>query len=130
MRKVKAQKLKDLVRKEKMAPSLDAVTVTPEEYPEYLKKAYNEEKFPKPRNIVGMAKSLPVPEMEKLMVANMPVTDDDLRLLARDRGLAVKDYLLKSKQIEQERVFLVESQALAVEKKEGVKNSRVDFRLK
>jgi hypothetical protein len=77
-----------------------------------------------------MAKSLPVPEMEKLMVANMPVTDDDLRLLARDRGLAVKDYLLKSKQIEQERVFLVESQALAVEKKEGVKNSRVDFRLK
>jgi hypothetical protein len=60
----------------------------------------------------------------------MPVTDDDLRLLARDRGLAVKDYLLKSKQIEQERVFLVESQALTVERKEGVKNSRVDFRLK
>jgi hypothetical protein len=130
MRKVKAQKLKDLVRKEKTAPSLDAVTVTPEEYPEYLQKAYSEEKFAKPRNIIGMARSLPAPEMEKLMVTNMPVTDDDLRLLARDRGLAVKDYLLKSKQIEQERVFLVESQALTGERKEGVKNSRVDFRLK
>jgi hypothetical protein len=130
MRKVKAQKLRDLAKQENATPSLDAVKVTPEEYPVYLKKAYGEEKFPKPRNIIGMAKSLPVPEMEKLMLTNMPVTDDDLRLLARDRGLAVKDYLLKSKQVGQERVFLVESQALVVEKKEGAKSSRVDFKLK
>ena len=130
MRKVKAQKIKELAKKEKATPSLDSITVTPAEYPEYLKRAYGEEKFPKPRNILGMAKSLPVPEMEKLMLTNMPVTDDDLRLLAKDRGLIIKDYLLKSGQIGQERIFLVESSPLTIEKKEGVRNSRVDFRLK
>jgi hypothetical protein len=130
MRKVKAQKLKDLTKQDKATPSLDAINVTPAEYPDYLKRAYSEEKFPKPRNILGMAKGLPVPEMEKLMLTNMPVTDDDLRLLAKDRGLAIKDYLLKSNQIGQERIFLVDSQALTIEKKEGVKNSRVDFKLK
>ncbi len=131
MRKVKAQKLKELAKKDKATTlSLDSVIVTPAEYPEYLKRAYSEEKFPKPRNILGMAKGLPVPEMEKLMYTNMPVTDDDLRLLAKDRGMVIKDYLLKSKQIGQERIFLVESNPLIMEKKEGVRNSRVDFRLK
>jgi hypothetical protein len=130
MRKVKAQKLKGLLKQNKEAVSLESIEVTAAEYPEYLKQAYNAEKFPKPRNIIGMAKSLPVPEMEKLMLANTPVTDDDLRILAKDRGLVIKDYILKSKQIGQERIFLVESKTLAAEKKEGAKRSRVDFKLK
>jgi hypothetical protein len=129
MRKVKAQKVKDQL-KDKEGVSLEAVEVTPAEYPEYLKKAYNAEKFPKPRNIIGMSKSLPVPEMEKLMLANMPVTDDDLRTLAKDRGLVIKDYILKSGKVGQERIFMVESKTLTAEKKEGVKGSRADFRLK
>jgi hypothetical protein len=130
MRKVKAQKLKDKLKQNQEGVSLESVEVTSAEYPEYLKRAYNAEKFPKPRNILGMSKSLPVSEMEKLMLANLQVTGDDLRTLAKDRGLVIKDYILKSKQIGQERIFLVESKALAAEKKEGAKNSRADFRLK
>lgn len=129
-RKVRSQKLKDLVKKGAAAPPLDNVVVDAKEYPEYLKRAYREEKFPKPRNIIGMVKDIPVPEMEKLMYTHLQVTDDDLRLLAQKRARAVKDYLIASKQVEPERVFLVEPKALAPEKKEKQKDSRVVFVLK
>ena len=129
-RKVRSQKLKDLVGKGGEAPSLDNVVVDAKEYPEYLKRAYRAEKFPKPRNLLGMAKDLPVPEMEKLMQAHIQVADDDLRLLAQRRAQAVKDYLLASKQVEPGRIFLVEPKALAPEKKEKQRDSRVVFVLK
>ncbi|HEY7586919.1 MAG TPA: DUF748 domain-containing protein [Candidatus Deferrimicrobiaceae bacterium] len=129
-RKVRSQKLKDLLKKGGEAPSLDNVAVDAKEYPEYLKKAYREEKFPKPRNFIGMLKDLPVPEMEKLMYTHLQVTDDDLRLLAQRRAKAVKDYLLASKLVEPERVFLLEPKTLAPEKKEKLKDSRAVFVLK
>jgi hypothetical protein len=129
-RKVKSQKLKDLVRKGVEAPSLDNVLVDPKEYPEYLKRAYREEKFPKPRNFLGMQKDLPVPEMEKLMYTHIQVTDGDLRLLAQSRARAVKDYLAASKQVEPERLFLVEPKSIAPEKKEKLRDSRAMFVLK
>lgn len=129
-RKVKAQKLKEMAKGGETTLSVDDVQITKEEYPRYLKMAYKAEKFPKPRNIIGMAKDLPVPEMEKLMLTHIEVKDDDLRLLAAERAMAVKDYLLKSNQVEQERVFLVEPKAIAPEKKEKQKDSRVDFSLK
>jgi hypothetical protein len=128
--KVKAQKVKDLVKKGGETVSVDEVRVEPAEYPKYLKAAYKEEKFPKPRNFIGIAKDLPVPEMEKLMLTNIVVKEDDLRQLASQRALVVKDYILKSKQVEPERVFLIEPKSIQPEKKEKVKDSRVDFRLK
>jgi uncharacterized protein involved in outer membrane biogenesis len=131
LRRVKAQKIRDMARKGGETPSLDDVIVTPQEYPVYLKQAYKAEKFPKPRNIVGMAKDLPVPEMEKLMLTNLKVTDDDLKALSQERARAVRNYLLQSQQIAEERIFIVESNILDVKKdKEGAKNSRTDFKLK
>lgn len=129
-RKVRIQKRKDLVRKGGQVPSLDNVVVDAKEYPEYLKRAYRAEKFPKPRNFIGMVKDIPVPEMEKLMFAHLQVTDDDLRLLAQRRAQAVKDFLIASKQVEPGRVFLVEPRTLVPEKKENQRNSRVEFVLK
>ena len=128
--KVKAQKLKDLVKKGQPAVPADKVTIEKEEYAKYLKMAYKEEKFPKPRNIIGFAKDLPAPEMEKLMLAHIEVKDDDLRQLASRRALKIKDYILKSGQVTADRMFLVEPKSLEPEKKEKLKNSRVDFRLK
>ncbi len=49
-RKVKAQKLKELVRKGEAPRSVDEIQVDKDEYPKYLKAAYGEESFPKPRN--------------------------------------------------------------------------------
>ncbi len=129
-RKVKAQKVKEIAKSGEETPSLDSVKVTEQEYPGYLKKAYKAEKFPKPRNFLGIAKDLPVPEMEKLMLTNMKVTDDDLKALATERAKAVRDYLVQSKKIEEERIFIVEAKTADVEKKEGVKSSRAEFKLK
>ncbi|MDA8121750.1 MAG: hypothetical protein M0Z38_04190, partial [Deltaproteobacteria bacterium] len=108
----------------------DNVVVAPAEYPKYLALAYGKEKFPKPRNFLGIAKELPVPEMEKLMLAHIQVTEDDLRLLARRRAQAVKDVLLSSGRVEPERIFLLEPRSLSPEKKEKMKDSRVDFVIK
>ncbi|MGA7104832.1 MAG: hypothetical protein WBX49_05755 [Candidatus Deferrimicrobiaceae bacterium] len=61
---------------------------------------------------------------------DLHVTDDDLRLLAQRRAQTVKDALVASKQVEPERVFLLEPKALVPEKKEKQRDSRVEFVLK
>ncbi len=100
------------------------------EYPKYLARAYKVEKFPKPRNIIGMAKDLPVPEMEKLMLTHIQVTDDNLRQLAVERASHVRDRLVASGKVEPGRIFLVEPKTLPPERKEKLRDSRVDFRIK
>jgi hypothetical protein len=128
-RKVKAQKLNDLVKKGSPAVSVDDVTVGPEEYEKYLTLAYRAETFPRPRNFIGMVKSLPVPEMEKLILTHIEVGEEELRQLASQRANAVKEALLRTGKIEAGRLFLVEPRALTPEKKEGLKGSRVEFRI-
>jgi len=129
-KKIKVQKLNEMVKKGQPAVPVDDVKIEPAEYEKYLKMAYKEEKFPKPRNILGMAKDLPVPEMEKLMLTHIEVKEGDLRNLAQQRAMKVKDAILKSGQVEPERVFILEPKSLAPEKKEKLKDSRVDFKLK
>jgi hypothetical protein len=128
-RKVAARKMEEIAREGKGAPPLDNVRVDAAEYPKYLTRAYKEEKFPKPRNFLGMAKDLPVPEMEKLMLANIRVTDDDLRQLAMERASQARDRLAGPGKVEPERVFLVEPKTLPAARKEKLRDSRVDFRV-
>ena len=85
--------------------------VTPAEYPALLKAAYKRADFAKPRNLVGLAKDLPVAEMEALLLANVPATEDAMRELAVQRGLAVRDYLA-SRQLPLERLFLGAAKAV------------------
>lgn len=106
-RKTAALKLKSLVAKGQNAPSLDEVEVSAEEYPALLKQVYRDADFKKPRNIIGLAKDLPVAEMEALIYANTTVTDEDLRALAQQRGQEVKGWLLDSGKVASERVFLL-----------------------
>jgi hypothetical protein len=130
MRKLKAQKLKDMLREGQPAVPVDKVTIGKDEYAKYLKMAYKKEKFPKPRTFLGFTKDLPVPEMEKLMLTHIEVKDDDLRQLAARRALSVKDYILKSGKVAADRVFLIQPQSLEPAKKDNLKNSRADFKLK
>ena len=129
-RKVKAQKLKDTVKGGAAAGALDQVNVEPAEYPKYLAKAYRDEKFQKPRNVIGIAKDLPVPEMEQLMTANAQVTDEDLRELANQRAQVVKDYLVETSKVPADRVFLLAPKVSAEGIKDKGKPMRVDFSLK
>ena len=64
------------------------------------------------------------------MFTHIEVKDGDLRTLASQRSMKVKDAILKSGQVEAERVFTLEPKSLAPEKKEKIKESRVDFKLK
>lgn len=81
------------------------VVVTPAEYPALLKEVYRRADISKPRNLVGLAKDLPVPDMEALLLAAIPVTADALRELAVARGVAVKDHLA-SRALPESRMFL------------------------
>lgn len=126
-RRVKAQKLADLARQGKSGGSVSDVEVSAAEYPKYLEMAYKAEKFDKPRNLIGMAKSLPTAEMEKLMLANMPAGDDELRALAERRARIAYD-TLTAKGVPGERAFVVQPRvdAVAEDKKPG---GRVEFSL-
>lgn len=129
-KKVKTQKLNDILKQRLRPTPVDDIKIETAEYEKYLRRAYNAEKFPKPRNIIGLTKTIPPAEMEKLMLTHIIVKDDDLRTLALQRARMVADALLKSQNIPAERVFVVEPKSLTSEDKQNVKKSRVDFRLK
>ena len=131
-RKVKAQKLKDLSRDGAAPKSIDEVQVNGSEYPQYLKAAYGEESFPKPRNAIGLARNLPVSEMEKLMIQHTTVNDDDLRQLANRRAEVARDAIVASGQVGSERVSIAPAKPLSSEESAKVKGrlNRVDFSLR
>ncbi|MBX9612485.1 MAG: DUF748 domain-containing protein [Burkholderiales bacterium] len=114
----KRERLNALVQAEKRRAALAAgqtptaaITLAAAEYPALLKEVYRRADMPKPRNLIGLAKDLPGPEMEALLLASIPVTDDAMRELALQRGVAVKDYLA-SRQLPVERLFLGAAKAV------------------
>jgi uncharacterized protein involved in outer membrane biogenesis len=131
-RKVKAQKMKELVRQGTAPKSVDDVQIDKPEYERYLKAAYGDESFPKPRNLIGLAKDLPAPEMESLMLKHAQVTDDDLRNLANRRAQTVRERLVASGQVSADRLSIVASKPVSSEAQEKTKAklSRVDFSLR
>jgi hypothetical protein len=129
-RKIKTQKMKETAKKGQPAVPVDEIKIEPKEYESYLRKAYKEENFPKPKNLLGFDKGIPIPEMEKLMLTHLRVEEGNLRDLARQRAMTVKDFLVREGKIEPERIFLVEAKSLPPEKKENLKESRVVFSLK
>ena len=111
---VRAQKLKAMIAKGQAAPSLEEVEVGEAEYAELLKKAYRAADFKKERNMIGMVKDIPVPEMEVLLRANAQVGDDDLLALARARAQAVRDWLAGEGGVPGERIFVLEPKVEAL----------------
>ncbi|CAJ0744213.1 hypothetical protein R16034_04232 [Ralstonia edaphis] len=122
-RQIREQKLKDAGD----AAEADT-TVKPEEEAKYLERAYQAAKFPKPRNVIGLAKSLPPDEMRKLMETNVQVTDADLRELAQRRANAV--HVALAERVEPGRLFVVAPKLNAEGIKDKGKTTRVDFALK
>jgi len=106
------------------------VTVSPQEYPKYLEAVYKRESFKKPRNFIGLTKSLPPAEMEKLLLENAPVTDTELRALADQRALVVKQSLERDGKVPDAKLFLTAPKLSA----EGIKDkgapNRVDFSIR
>jgi len=107
--------------------SADAVEISPAEESRWLKAVYEKEKFPRPRTIIGTLKSLPDSEMRKLIPANTVVGEQQLRQLARERAVAVSDFLVNSGNLSKERLFEKSADIFAPPAKEGGNGSRVEF---
>ncbi|MBC7701670.1 DUF748 domain-containing protein [Aquabacterium sp.] len=109
--------------------SLASVTIAPQERDQWLIAAYKAADTKKPRNLVGLAKTLPPAEMEALLKAAAPVDQASLMTLANRRGDRVKAYL--ATKLSPERVLLTASK-VGTDKLPDDKgpNTRVQFALK
>ncbi|MDO9630705.1 MAG: hypothetical protein Q7I92_02255, partial [Humidesulfovibrio sp.] len=128
--RVKAQKATELARRGKASGSVDQLDLTAEEYPRYLERVYKAADFKKPRNLIGLAKGLPVEQMEALLLQNTPVRPEDMERLAQDRGIAVQAWLVEKGGIEQARVFLLGPRVDSDAPKDVKAGGRVDFSLR
>ena len=89
----KAQKLRETLKGNVGADAIDAVENSAAEYPKYLAQAFQASSLPKPKNFIGMQKSVPAPEMEKALSDTVQVSDAEVLNLANRRAQALKDWL-------------------------------------
>ncbi|MCU6432944.1 DUF748 domain-containing protein [Undibacterium sp. Jales W-56] len=128
-KKIKIAKLASLQKKN---PQLAGEQLIPDDADKkaFLQDVYKAEKFSKPRNILGLAKTLPAEEVERLILSNTPVTPDHLRELAQHRADIVRDYLEQKAGVSKDRLFLIAPKLNT----DGIKDkglpSRVDFLIK
>jgi len=97
-------------------PAEAVAAVTEAERPALLKAVYRRAQIAKPRNLLGLAKDLPPAEMEALLLASLPATEQHMRELALARAVAVRDYLV-SRELPADRLFLGAAKAEAVDAK-------------
>ncbi|HWT38668.1 MAG TPA: hypothetical protein VN289_20450, partial [Paraburkholderia sp.] len=110
--------------------SVDPMTikVDDKEYDKYLTKVYKDSDFKKPRNFVGLTKTLPDDEMKSALAEHAPVNDASLRDLAQRRAQAVQQYF--EGKIDSGRVFIVAPKLDASGISDKGATTRVDFGLK
>lgn len=111
-------------------PSVAGVQVSAAERAKYLEAVYDDADIKdKPRNFIGMAKSVPADQMEAMLRSVAPVGDEQLRQLADARAQAVYEKLQAQEGLA-DRVFIVAPQLDADGIKDEGQPSRVDFSLK
>ncbi|RQO81080.1 DUF748 domain-containing protein [Acidovorax sp. FJL06] len=98
-----------LAEKRRANPA-DTAPVSAAEYPALLKEVYRRADMPKPRNLVGLAKELTVPEMEALLLAHQSATEATATELATQRGQAIRAYLV-AQNLPAERLFVAAPKA-------------------
>ncbi|WP_175959999.1 DUF748 domain-containing protein [Burkholderia pyrrocinia] len=125
-RLVRQQKLRDVVGQ---GESIDPMSVKVEqaEYSKYLTRAYKAADFKKPRNLVGLQKTLPDADMKQALADHAPADDNALRALAQQRAQAVRQYL--EGKIDSSRVFVVAPKLDAKGIEDKGATTRVDFGL-
>ncbi|VWB47689.1 DUF748 domain-containing protein [Burkholderia metallica] len=125
-RLVRQQKLKDVIGQGESVDPM-SVKVEPAEYSKYLTRAYKAADFKKPRNLIGLQKTLPDADMKKALAEHAPADDNALRALAQQRAQAVRQYL--DGKIDSSRVFVVAPKLDAKGIEDKGATTRVDFGL-
>jgi hypothetical protein len=129
--KLRAAKVRQLTRDGGESVDPTKVTISDQERPTLIAAVYSDEKIPdKPRNVIGIAKTIPAPEMEQLLLKNLAASPDDLRALATDRAAAVRNHLENTGKVSRERLFLVEPKLTSAGIQDKGAPTRVDFSLK
>ena len=92
-RQIRKAKAEDTSGKGKK-PDLSTVTVSSAERDKYLEDVYDDTDIEeKPRNFIGMAKSIPADQMEALLRKAAPINEQSLERLAQARAQAVYEKL-------------------------------------
>ncbi|MCB1959357.1 MAG: DUF748 domain-containing protein [Rhodocyclaceae bacterium] len=124
--RMREQRREQLLDAGQTPPPLEQIEIPPASREALLTAAYKAAEFDKPTNFIGLEKSLPVEEMQALMLKNAPAGDEALAALAKARAQQVRSWLSTEGKVPAERIFMVAP-------KEGVAKtpaSRVDFSLK
>lgn len=84
-----------------------------------LKAVYDSAKLPgKPRNFIGLTKDIPAEQMRELLMDSYIVTDEQLRELALQRAVAVRDALIE-RGVSNARMFLASPKLHAKDDERG-----------
>jgi hypothetical protein len=123
----------DLVKREKAKASGNdgqhvdpsAITLTSDEYHRYLTQVYKDADFKKPRNFVGLTKTLPDDDMKRALAFHAPVNEASLQALADQRAQNVRQYL--SGKVDESRVAIVAPHFGTEGMKDNGPSTRVDL---
>lgn len=110
------EKKRQLARSGKLPDTVEPPTTT--EAPKLLAEVYRRADMPKPRNLIGLARELPTAEMEKLLLAAIPVDADRMRELALDRAGQVRDELVRLG-VDHNRIYLLAPTSPPTNSQEG-----------
>jgi len=91
---LRAERRRQALSKGQALPADEGAAFTAEERATLLREVYKRADIPKPRNLLGMVKELPLSDIESLLLANLPASDQGIRQLAQQRAVAVRDTLL------------------------------------
>ena len=109
---------------------IDSVEITPEETARWLAVVYGKAKLKdKPKNLVGLTKTVPEEEMRQRLLAGITITPQELEKLADLRTDAVREYLTAPGRIAPTRVGLTASHLGTQDQKGDGSTARVQFSL-
>ena len=107
-----------------------SVVVTPQERPALIAAVYAAEPIADKPRVLGIARNIPVADMEQLIRAHLAQAPVDLRALANARATAVRDWLQNGGKVPRERLFVVEPRLELKAGEPADAGQRVDFSLK
>lgn len=117
LRQAHVEQLMHRAKAKSTGQDLSEVVIEPAERSTWLKAAYKAADIKKPRNLVGLAQSLPDDQMVALLKAAAPVGAEPLKALADARANAVKAYL--ADKLDAERVRLTASKVASEGQADG-----------
>lgn len=128
--RIRAVKAHDMGVRGKKA-EVKAIELTDADRAKYLEKVYGDTKIKnKPRNGIGIAKSLPPDQMNALLLAAAPLGKEPLVNLAEARAQAVYEAIMAAAPDLTDRVFIVAPKPDASGIEDGGAATRVDFSLR